>query len=197
MKLSGKAMMAVAMILGAMAALTGCKSNEQSKADEAAPVAQPAPVAAAEAPAAQTEAEHTTIQASTKVAVGASLPAARPLPPMPAPRFENPGRAPSRDHLFVKGFWRLDNQRSGYVWVPGHWQAQHAPTAPPAPRYENPGRPPSDKHVFVPGYHRWTGHDYKWVAGHWDIKRGDATYVGAHWEKIDGRYRYVPGRWTR
>ncbi len=171
MKLNGKAMVAVAMILGSMAALTGCKSSEQSKADEAAPAAEP--VATSEAPAAQTQTgeEHATIQASTKVVVGASTPAARPLPPMPAPRFENPGRAPSRDHVFVKGFWRIDEPRIGYVWVPGHWQAQHAPSAPPAPRFENPGRAPSGQHVYVPGYWRWTGHDYKSFAGHWDIKR--------------------------
>jgi len=39
--------------------------------------------------------------------------------------------------------------------------------APPAPIVEHYGPPPHEGWVWIDGYHRWNGHRYVWVHGHW------------------------------
>ena len=68
--------------------------------------------------------------------------------------------------------------------------------APPAPRYEVIGRAPSAQHLWVNGYQRWTGRDYVWVGGHWDVRRAGFTYVQPHYDQFGGRARFIPGHWV-
>lgn len=189
MKLNGKAMMAVVMVLGSMAAI-GCNRAEDLPApQETAPVvAAPSQDNTATQPAAAKTDEGVTVAA--KASVGASAPA------RPADRVEYPGVAPSRDHRWMKGHWRHEGTR-GFVWTPGRWMIQFAPAAPPAPRYENPGRPISHHHVWVPGHWERTSRDWTWVGGHWAMKRHDQRFMAARWERQQGRYVYVPGHWVR
>lgn len=195
MKLNGKTMAVVAMVLGSMAAI-GCNRAEDREAPQetapapvvAAPSQDSTPAAPAAQPAAAKSDEGVTVAAKTSV--GASL------PPRPADRVEHPGVAPSRDHRWTKGHWRYEGVR-GYVWTPGRWVVEFAPAAPPAPRYENPGRPISDRHMWVPGHWERSSRDWTWIGGHWTIKRTDQRFVAARWERQNGRYVYVPGRWVR
>jgi hypothetical protein len=193
-KINRSVLVAVAMMIGATAAL-GCKGSEdQGARQDSAAAPASAPVDPGQAPAASpSKDEGATIFA--KASVGAST-QGRAAPPPPVERVEYPGRAPSREHTWMKGYWRWDTGGVRYVWEPGHWMVQFAPSAPPAPRYEEPGRPPSERHVWVRGYHKWTGHEWIWINGHWDVKRADATYVGAHWDRVHGRWQYVPGYWA-
>lgn len=190
MNFNGKAMVAVAMMLGSMATI-GCKGQEQAAPQESAPA--PVVVAAPEAPAAEVAPAKATDEG---VNVKASVKVNTRAPAAPAERYENPGRAPSRDHSWIKGHWRHEGQR-GYQWTPGRWIVQFAPSAPPAPRYENPGRPISNDHVWVSGHWQRTGRDWTWVGGHWSHRRQNQNYVAPRWERQQSRYVYVPGRWVR
>ena len=73
----------------------------------------------------------------------------------------------------------------------------YAPVAPPAARVEVIGVAPSARHFWAPGYYRWTGRNYAWVTGRWQLRRPGLEYVGPRWENRFGRYAYVPGRWMR
>jgi hypothetical protein len=192
MKLNRSALVFVAMVAGSFAAI-GCNrsldaSQEGAEAAATTPASEPVK---AESPIENKGAsgESTTIVAKASAGVTTQIPAA------PKPRYENPGRAPSRDHMWERGRWQWNSRE--YTWVPGHWERGYSPKAPPAVRYENPGRSPSDRHVWISGYWRWDGREYVWTAGHWDIKRNDRTYVGAHWNKVHGRWQYVPGHWAK
>src|SRR4051812_18407773 len=68
--------------------------------------------------------------------------------------------------------------------------------APPVARYEYIGRPPSSRHFWVNGHHYWTGRDYTWVPGRWDVRRDNLTWVHARYVYVGGgQYRFVPGHW--
>jgi hypothetical protein len=73
----------------------------------------------------------------------------------------------------------------------------YAPFAPPAARVEVIGVAPSARHFWAPGYYRWTGRQYVWIAGRWELRRPGVVYVAPHWVREYGRYVYVPGRWVR
>ena len=185
MKLNGKMLVAVAMLLGSLGSV-GCAAvgnkdvSQPANQEEAAA----APVAADAAPVAQ---QNVVVSKSTV-----------PLPMPPAVRVENPGPAPRANDVWTKGFWRYDMGATQYVWVPGYWQDNSVTVsfAPPAPRYEDPGCAPSADFVFVPGFYRFDGRQYIWVNGHWDARQGRDGYVAARWESVNGRYQMVPGHFT-
>ncbi len=185
MKRIGKALLAMAMMVGALGA-TGCKKSDDQRAPaDSAPVAQPAEAQPAseatksDAPAAQQESR--TVFAST-VTVKAPAP--------PALRVENPGPRPSAHHLWQRGYWRWETQRTVYVWVPGYWADTYvyAPSAPPAPRYEDRGYAPGVDYEYVPGYWRWDGRAYVWMYGHWSPRREVVYYYRPRWEYAHGRW---------
>ena len=125
MKLNGKILVTVAMMVGSMALATGCnKSSENTTQPESSPAAQQ-PAAPAEetktaiAPAAQDESA--TVSASFRV--GAQAPIYAPSAP-PAPRYEVVGRPPSARQFWVKGHWSYNGR--DWVWVGGHWDVQRA-----------------------------------------------------------------------
>jgi len=68
--------------------------------------------------------------------------------PPPAARSEVRGRSPSRDHVWIGGYYRW--QGGKYVWVPGHWV-----------------RPPRPHAQWVAG--RWVNdkRGWHWVKGQW------------------------------
>lgn len=126
-------MFAVAMMIGSFSAI-GCARPEKSASVEETPAAAAAePQAAAEAPVTTPAAPVTIPAKTTAPAPVAQLPAPiaqlpapvqyAPYAP-PAPRFENPGRAPRADFGFIPGMWRWSGRE--YTWVPGHWEARRS-----------------------------------------------------------------------
>lgn len=152
MKLNGRILVAVAMMIGSLGAM-GCKSSDQSAQAEANPAEQPAaePVKVEQTTAsagtlAKTD-ESFNVQARTSVRIGEQRqqPVFVPFAP-PAPRTENCGPRPSARHFWVNGYWKFVNGR--YIWVGGHWDQQRG------------------NHVFVqPHYDHVDGH-YRYVPGH-------------------------------
>jgi hypothetical protein len=134
MKLSGKFLVVVAMTIGAMGA-TGCNrasvQNDEGVAPEENPATAPTEESSA-TPGVETNALRIRYYA--------------PREP-PAPRYENPGRAPSSRHFWINGYWRWTGRE--HVWVAGRWEPRRD-------RYEYVG-PHWERHygrwAYVPG--RW------------------------------------------
>jgi hypothetical protein len=68
--------------------------------------------------------------------------------------------------------------------------------APPAPIVEVHDHPPHPGWVWNDGYHRWDGHRYVWVKGHW-VKppHPGAVWVAHRWEQRNGGWVLVEGHW--
>ena len=180
MKRIGRALVAVAMMVGALGAVGCKKSNDPATQQDSAPVAQPtAEAPKVDAPAAAQGEATTVIKAS----------ATARLPAPPVLRVENPGRAPSTRHIWRRGYWRWDAPTTVYVWAPGYWEdpSMYAPYGPPAVRYEDPGYAPAAEYFFVPGYWRWSGREYVWSHGHWSLRRDAGYYYSPRWERVNGR----------
>src|SRR3954452_22360263 len=108
MKLNGKMLVSLAMVVAAMGA-TGCKRSHSTQEESS-----PAPAAEANpAPAAQTPAAEGTAAASDEGAVVVRAPAP------PALRVETQPARPSARHVWQNGYWRWNNRE--YVWVGGYW----------------------------------------------------------------------------
>jgi hypothetical protein len=76
--------------------------------------------------------------------------------------------------------------------------AQHiyVQVGPPAPLVEHPGPRPHEGWVWVAGYHRWDGHGYVWIPGHWvSPPREHAVWVPGHWRHEAGGWYWVEGHW--
>ena len=113
--------LAMGVVVAAAALLAVRPLAAQSSAD----TAQPA-VLADEAPA------------------GAEIAANEP----PAPIQERAGRAPSRAHIWVGGYWRLRARR--WAWMRGRWAV-----------------PPRGLHAWMPGHWVRFRRGWYWVGGHW------------------------------
>lgn len=129
MKLNGKILVAVAMMIGALGA-TGC--NKPNAADEIAPEDNPAT-------APVDDGTPGFEQNSLKFKFFAD---AEP----PAPRQESPGRAPSDRHFWVGGYWRWNGHQ--HVWVNGRWEPRRDRYQYVGPRWERRGR----RWAYVPGH---------------------------------------------
>jgi len=66
----------------------------------------------------------------------------------PRVRVERRPMAPSRAHIWIRGYYHWDGAH--YVWVPGRWELR-----------------PRAHAWWVPGYWRHTRHGWYWVEGHW------------------------------
>jgi hypothetical protein len=67
---------------------------------------------------------------------------------------------------------------------------------PPAPLVEE--RPPSTQPlaVWIAGYWHWTGIQYAWIPGHWEVAPpSGATWRAPRYTKTEGAYMYEPGTW--
>ncbi len=82
---------------------------------------------------------------------------------IPAAKSETKGRAPSKDAIWVPGFWNLQGNRytgsrAGWVWVPGRW------LTPPVPHAR-----------WDPAHWGWSDEWWSWIPGHW-VQRGKHGY---------------------
>lgn len=74
----------------------------------------------------------------------------------------------------------------------------YADMEPPEAEAEPIPPPPGPQYVWVPGYWYWTGRNYVWHAGYYDVPpQQGAVWVRSGWVQYNNRYRYVPGRWAR
>ncbi len=68
--------------------------------------------------------------------------------------------------------------------------------APPEPRHEVIITRPGPNHVWVPGYWRWSGREYAWVGGTWQLPpRPHAAWVPGHYRRVRGGHVWIEGRW--
>ena len=68
--------------------------------------------------------------------------------------------------------------------------------APPTPIVEIHDHPPHEGWVWVDGYHRWDGHRYVWVHGHWvRPPHPGGVWVAHHWEQRGDGWVLVEGHW--
>jgi hypothetical protein len=73
----------------------------------------------------------------------------------PTAKSETRGRAPSKDAMWVPGYWNLKGDRNtgssaGWVWVPGRWLTPPAKTA-----------------QWDPAHWGWSDDWWSWFPGHW------------------------------
>ncbi len=143
MKLNGKMMVAVAMMVGAMGAM-GCNKSDAGGTDAVAPEENPesasAPVVPDDQSKAGAEAATNWFDSSVRVHYWA------PRAP-PAVRVETIGVAPSPRHFWAPGYWRWSGRE--YTWYPGAWRLRR------------------DNYAWANGhwvnrYGRW-----EWIPGHW------------------------------
>jgi len=70
------------------------------------------------------------------------------MAPPPPPVVGYVGRPPSREHVWVDGYWRWNGYR--HEWVSGYWT-----------------RPPHRHARWAPGYWRHERRGYIWIEGRW------------------------------
>jgi hypothetical protein len=82
---------------------------------------------------------------------------------VPTAKAETKSRAPSKDAIWVPGFWNLQGDwntgsRAGWVWVPGRWLT-----------------PPVRDARWDPAHWGWSDGWWSWIPGHW-VQRGRHGY---------------------
>ena len=87
------------------------------------------------------------IVAAVPTPVGASSIVVMQAPP--AAQQEVPSARPTRDHVWVSGYWSWRNSR--YEWSPGHWEV-----------------PPRSGAVWVPPRWQPEGTSFRFYEGYWD-----------------------------
>ncbi len=128
MNFNGKAMVAVAMMLGSMAVM-GCSKPADQTADAVAPE---------ETPATAPVESDTTGAAATAKPAGVEQDSLRlgfyaPVAP-PAVRVEVQGTAPSPRHFWAPGYYRWNGHE--HVWVGGRWELRREGYSYVSPRWE-------------------------------------------------------------
>jgi hypothetical protein len=92
--------------------------------------------------------------------------------------------------VFLEGYWDEPRGREAVEVMAD----EGAP--PPQPALEVPPPPPDASAVWIGGFWRWSGHDYRWIAGHWDAAPAPGlTWEPHRWVEEEGRWRFIPGRW--
>jgi WXXGXW repeat (2 copies) len=67
---------------------------------------------------------------------------------------------------------------------------------PPPVIVETAPAPPSPRHVWIAGYHRWDGHAYVWVPGHYAVPHKHyKAWAPGHWAKHHNGWYWVEGHW--
>jgi len=74
---------------------------------------------------------------------------------VPKAKSETRSRAPSKDAIWIPGFWNLQGDRyassnAGWVWVPGRWET-----------------PPVQDARWDPAHWGWSEDWWSWFPGHW------------------------------
>lgn len=71
-----------------------------------------------------------------------------------------------------------------------------APPSPPSRPAEVITTQPSTEMIWVAGFWRYTGREYLWVPGRWEIPPPQCSgFVAPHWQRQGGNYTYVQGYW--
>jgi hypothetical protein len=130
-------MVAVAMMLGAMAATTGCKAPGDADSNAVAPEENPASAPVDEKGSADFE------QDALRFRGGVHYYA--PHAP-PAVRVEVQGRAPSARHFWVPGYYRWNGRE--HVWIGGRWEVRRDGYEYLGPRWER----RSTRWEYIPGH---------------------------------------------
>ena len=74
--------------------------------------------------------------------------------------------------------------------------ALYVRVGPPRPPVEIVTVRPSVEHVWIAGHYVWTGADYRWEPGHWELRpHRRAKWVTGHWYHGRGGWYWVEGRW--
>jgi len=129
----------------------------------------------------------------------------KPTGPPPPPRAETQSPRPSTNAQWRPGYWHW---AAGWKWLAGQWRVPktdidgglttRAPRRPPPPRTEQPPPPPVPRAVWIVGYWQWSGSEFVWVPGSWQL----APTVGLRWQPARWRVgisgvTLIPGRWVR
>ncbi|APR85965.1 Lipoprotein, putative [Minicystis rosea] len=139
MKLNGKILVAVAMMMGSMAAV-GCAAPTEG--DAVAPEET-----AATAPVEESDSTAGVEQNSVRVRYGYGARHYYAPHAPPAARREVYGRAPSARHFWAPGYYRWNGRQ--HVWVTGRWEAQRVGYAYVGPQWER----RDTRWEYIPG--RW------------------------------------------
>jgi hypothetical protein len=67
---------------------------------------------------------------------------------------------------------------------------------PPQPMTETRPPSPGPNDVWIAGYWHWTGMQYTWIPGHWEVPRAGARWRAPRYSLHDGTYFYEPGAWS-
>jgi hypothetical protein len=138
---------AVCSVIGLFA---GCASEPESHLVSAPPPPPPSTVPAATVyttPAPTYAATQPATVAAVPSPTGASSIVVMQAPP--AAQQEIPTERPSRDHVWIPGFWSWKTDH--YEWMAGHWEI-----------------PPRQGAVWVPPRWQPEGSSYRFYEGYWD-----------------------------
>jgi hypothetical protein len=73
---------------------------------------------------------------------------------------------------------------------------ESAPPPPPPVEVEVVPAAPGPEYFWIGGYHRWEGHRYVWVRGHYERRpHPRAHWEPAHWEAHARGHVWIEGRW--
>jgi hypothetical protein len=79
---------------------------------------------------------------------------------------------------------------------PGETVYEVEPPPAPPPVEEAPPPAPGPEFFWVAGFHRWDGHAYVWVRGHYEKRpHAAARWEAAHWDVRGHAHVWVEGRW--
>lgn len=129
-------------------------------------------------------------------------------PTPPAPRRETPPLRPSKNAVWIPGYWH--HEAGEFHWLVGFWRVPpsdvaqqltaRAPRPPPPPRAEPAVRKveaPSQRAVWTPGYWQWDGQAFLWVKGAWRLPPSEHhTWVPTRWEVSAAGVTLSPGGWS-
>ena len=108
-------------------------------------------------------------QVSVGLEIGQVFVRIAPEPP-PAPRMEVRMSPPSRDHVWVEGYW--DRVRDRWTWCPGRWE-----------------RPARQGVAWVRPQYLREGDAWRYEPGHWSHQRLAEGEDYARWRHDHGRRR--------
>jgi len=72
--------------------------------------------------------------------------------------------------------------------------AAYVETEPPPLQVEVRSDPPGPEALWIDGYWRWGGHQFFWIAGHWE-RHPHGNWVAPRWEKREHGYFFIKGHW--
>lgn len=130
---------------------------------------------------------------------------AKPEGPPPAPLAEQIPPKLSAHAEWRSGYWEWTE--ATWVWLAGMWrvpdsdivaeQTTKAPKPPPPLQVETPPPAPVRIAVWTPGFWQWSGTDWVWIAGSWQLRPdARASWRPAAWMPRGSVHVLVPGGWV-